>query len=361
MLRREFEEQGLLDGLLGAIAGLPDAHATIETREELAGSRSADALADVEIAGNGFRLVIEAKRHAFPRDVRETIYQLRNHIAHMPSSNREIVPFFIAQAISPGARDLLREQKIGFYDLGGSLFIPAKRAYIFIDRPPPRQEKKSVAAIFQGQKARVVHEVFARRTEWLSVKQVAEEAEVSPATASATLIEMERREWVDVEGAGPSKLRRLGRTRPVLDAWAAYLADQKPPRFARYYVSSADVADLARRLDEACTAVDAAYAVTSEVAAQAYAPHLSSISQLRCRVVPGSHQASALKELGARPVDEGWNLALLETRARGDVTVGERIGGIALAPPLQVYLDLLQGPGRSKDMAAHLRTETLDA
>src|SRR5690606_14688653 len=121
-------------------------------------------------------------------------------------------------------RDILREEGVGFYDLGGTLYIPAKQAFVFIDRPAPRKKARAFDSIFQGQKARVVHAVFERRHDWLSVKQVAEETEVSPATASATLTEMERREWVDVEGAGPSKLRRLRSPRPLLDAWTAYIA-----------------------------------------------------------------------------------------------------------------------------------------
>lgn len=205
----------------------------------------------------------------------------------------------------------------------------------------------------------MIGEIFARRPDWVSVKQVAEDAEVSPATASATLSEMERREWVEVKGAGPSKLRRLRAPKLVLDAWADFLADQNPPKFARYYVSSANVEELARKLDQACNEANAAYAVTSEAAAQAYAPYLSSVAQLRCRITPGPQQDLALERLRARPVSEGWNLAVIETRARGDVTVGERIDGVALARPLQVYLDLLQGSGRAKDMAAHLRKEWL--
>jgi hypothetical protein len=146
----------------------------------------------------------------------------------------------------------------------------------------------------------------------------------------------------------------------LLDAWAEYIADQKPPKMERYYVPSAEADGLAQRLDQACRQVDAAYAVTSEAAAQAYAPYLSSVSQIRCRIVPGPHQRDALETLQARPVSEGWNLGVIETRARGDITVGERLDGICPAEPLQVYLDLLQGIGRSKAMAAHLRSEKLD-
>lgn len=360
-MKFEFEERELLDGLVDAIGGLPEARARIGGREVAIGPRGrVDAIVEALVAGRPLQLIVEAKREAFPRDVRETIWQLRNYVAHLPDSDREIVPFFVARAISPGARDILREEGIGFYDLGGTLYIPAKQAFVYIDRPAPRKSSKIFDSVFRGQKARVVQAVFARRDDWLSVKEIAEETEVSPATASATLSEMERREWVDVEGAGPSKLRRLRSPRLLLNAWAEYIADQKPPKIERYYVPGADAEVLAQRLDQACRQADAAYAVTAEAAAQEYAPYLSSVSQVRCRIVPGPHQRDALEILQARPVSEGWNLGVIETRARGDITVGERLGGICLAEPLQVYLDLLQGTGRSKEMAAHLRAERLE-
>ena len=361
-MKFESEQHELLDGLVDAIGALPEGKARLDSREVAVGPRGrVDAIIEALVAGQPLQLMVEAKREAYPRDVRETIWQLRNNLAHLPESTREVVPFLVARAISPGARDILREEGIGFYDLGGTLYIPAKHAFVHIDRPAPRKSSKIFESVFQGQKARVVQAVFARREDWLSVKEIAEETAVSPATASATLSEMERREWVDVEGAGPTKLRRLRSPRLLLDAWATYIADQKPPKMERYYVQGAEADEVAQRLDQACLEADAAYAVTSEAAAQAYAPYLSNISQVRCRITPGPKQRDALEILRARPVTEGWNLAVIETRARGDVAVGERIAGISLAPPLQVYLDLLQGSGRSKEMAVHLRAERLDA
>jgi hypothetical protein len=361
MLKFEIEEQELLGGLVDAISALPQGEAWIEGREVAIGPRGrVDAVINAKVAGRPLQLVVEAKREAFPRDVRETIWQLRNYLAHLPDGAREVVPFLVARAISPGARDILREEGVGFYDLGGTLYIPAKHTFIHIDRPPPRKSSKVFDSVFQGQKARVAQEVFNRRTEWLNVKEIAKDAEVSPATASATLSEMERREWVDVEGAGPSKQRRLRAPSQLLDAWAAYITDQKPPKLLRYYVPDVDADMLAHHLDETCHRADVVYAVTAEAAAQAYAPYLSSISQVRCRIMPGPKQRDVLDAMRARPVNEGWNLGLIETLARGDVMAGERIGGVCLASPLQVYLDLLQGTGRSKEMAAHLRAERLE-
>jgi len=362
MLRFQNEEQELLDGLFAALAALPDSDGDVTSREVSIGPRGrADALIDARVGGHPIRLLIEAKREAFPRDVRETVWQLRNYLAHIPHGDREIVPFLMARAISPGARDILREEGVGYYDLGGSLFIPARHAFVYVDRPTPKKNARIFDSVFQGQKARVVQAVFDRRNEWLSVKELAESTEVSPATASATLTELERREWIDVQGAGPSKLRRLRSAKALVDAWTSYIADQKPPRIVRYYVPGGSAVELAQRLDAACQDADAAYAVTAEAAAQLYAPYLSTISQVKCRIEPGRGQQEALERLDARPVNEGWNLGLIETRARGDITVAGRVEGVRLASPLQVYLDLLQSSGRSREMAAHLRAERLHA
>lgn len=350
-------EQELLRSFIDALGDLPRAHVTMSDHQHAMGRYRADALIDVEIAGRQLHLLVEVKREAFPRDVRETLWQFRNYLAHANSPGTDIIPFIAARAISRGARDLLREEGVGYYDLGGSLFIPSEARYILIDRPPPKRSRR-IVSILEGQKARTIITLFAHRNEWVGVKELAELAEVSPATASATLTEMERREWVDVDGTGPTKVRRLRDPTPLLDEWSRYAVEQKSPKIARYYVPSPDIHAICRQLDQACRANDLLYAVTGEAAAQHYAPYLSTVSQVRCRMPSGRQRDRALEQIDARPVSEGWNLGVLPTKA-SDVIVGDEDDGVAFAPILQVYIDLLQGSGRSKEMAAHLRTEKL--
>jgi hypothetical protein len=361
MERQEINEAELLSALTDAIQALPDAHAHISTRQiSQDARRRVDAVIDVAVDGHDLELIVEAKRETFPRDVRELLWQLRNYIAHSETPGKETIPFVAARSISRGARDLLRDERVGFYDLGGSLFIPSRALYVLIDRPPPKRSRR-VLSIFEGQKARTIITLFAYRGEWIGVTELAQRAEVSPSTASATLSEMEQHDWVDVEGTGPAKVRRLRHAGALLDEWSAYLADQKAPKISRYYVPSENADDLCRKLDHACRSNDLLYAITGEAAAQRYAPYLSAISQVRCRVAPGQLRDRVLEQMDARSVSEGWNLALVETKRRSDIIVGDEIGDLMVAPPLQVYLDLLQGSGRAKEMAAHLRAEKLDA
>jgi hypothetical protein len=68
---------------------------------------------------------------------------------------------------------------------------------------------------------------------------------------------------------------------------------------------------------------------------------------------------NAIGELGARPVNEGANLAIIEAKSLGELLFREQVGSIWLASPIQVYLDLLGGEGRAKEMAEHLRKERI--
>jgi hypothetical protein len=318
-----------------------------------------DGIIEAEIAGCPLVLLVEARQNAFPRDVRQAIWQLRNHQAHFRAETREVLPFLVSNAVSTGARDVLRSEGVGYADRGGSLFIPAHGAFVLIDRSPLSKARKVFDSIFQGSKARVLEAVFAERDNWLSVGAVASQADVSPATASATLSEMERREWVEVHGRGPAKLRRLSDATGMIDAWSDYVQGQKPSPTQLFYSPLFDTRHLMHGLDRACHAHGIPYSVTGEAAAQAYAPYMTSISKIRCRMVQSMAQHAALDEIDARPVDEGWNLAIIQVRTEMEARGSLRIDDISYASPLRVYLDLLQLPGRAKDLAMHLRTERL--
>jgi hypothetical protein len=357
----DFTEEDLLHSLVTSLNEFPNAHAVLEPAgPPLVGQHRGDALVRVTVEGHELNLLVEAKREAYPRDVRDLLWQFRNYLAHFAPADPEIIPFIAARSISQGARDLLREERVGFYDLGGSLFIPGRDVFVLVDRPPPKRARR-VLSIFEGQKARTMMTLFAFGDEWVGVTELAELAEVSPATASATLSAMEQHDWVETQGSGPSKARRLANPKGLVDEWSAYVRQRKPPKSVRYYVPSVSTEQLIQKLDHACRSANVLYAVTGEAAAQLYTPYLSAISQVRCRIAPGLSEGRVLEQIDARQVSEGWNLAVMETRGKTDIIVGAEVDGVALAPTLQVYLDLLQGPSRSKELAEHLRRERLGA
>lgn len=57
------------------------------------GNSHADFLIDARFSDAPLKLVVEVKKSAFPRDVREAIWQLKKFIAAMPPGNFRVLPY----------------------------------------------------------------------------------------------------------------------------------------------------------------------------------------------------------------------------------------------------------------------------
>lgn len=356
------DERNLVESVLETLRGLPQAQAELGLWEQPTGrDRGYDARIDLQIGDQSVSLLIKAKRVVYPRDVREVVWQIRRYMDHAPSEreNEQRLALIVAESISPGAKELLREEQVGYYDSGGSLFVPARGAYVYIEKPPAKPVAKALRSLFSGRRTQVLHALLVHPRAWVSVKDLAEQSQASPATVSQVMTELERFDWLETRGQGPSKERLLREPGALLDAWTKQLALGRPPVLRRYYVPAVKPADLAHRLDRVFEQHQAAYAITHEAAAQRYAPFLTSVSQVRCRLMPERPAEEALGVLDARAVTEGANLAVIEVKSSGELLFRERVDGAWLSSPVQVYLDLVRSEGRAKEMAEHLRHERI--
>ena len=127
----------------------------------------------------------------------------------------------------------------------------------------------------------------------------------------------------------------------------------------RYYVPLTQPDELIQKIATVFAARGVEYAITGEAAGQRYAPFLTRLSRVHCRLAISPFSEAATKALGARAVDAGANLVVVESRPGGDFLFREAKNGVQLASPIQVYLDLLRGAGRAKELAEHLRSEVI--
>lgn len=349
-------ERNTVAKLVEALQALPHVHADAPVWEPAPYGKEIDAKVDVMAGDQRYVLLIETKKGVFPRDVRQLLWKIKSYANASRDRTPSIVLLLAAESISQGAKDLLKQENVGYFDAGGSLFIPAYGAYVYIEKPPPKTLAKSIRALFKGKSSQVFHALFHRRDAWFGVRELAELAKVSPATVSETLTALERLDWVTSRGQGPSKERRLSAPTSLLDEWKKQVLAGRQPPMRRYYVPATDVTELPDRLASACEASGLEYVITQEAAAQLYAPFLSRISRVACRMVPGGADA-ALSKLEARVVTEGANLLVIETTSEGEFLFKERHGPVWLANPVQVYLDLLRSGGRAQEAAEHLRRE----
>ena len=251
MLDIEITERQLLDQFLETLRELPDVQVDLGLRQQYEGpDRRYDACVDLWVCGKPVTLLIEVKKALYPRDVRQKLWQLDEYARRRPQLAKgwHSAYFLIAHSISPGAKHLMRDKRVGYYDSGGSMFLPAKNTYVYVDKPPPKALSRSIRSLFSGRRSLVLHALLMRPEKWFGVKELAKLAFVSPATASQVLKELERFDWVDTHGQGPTKIRFLREPGALLDEWTKQLALMRPLPSKRYYVPSVHVEGLLQKV-----------------------------------------------------------------------------------------------------------------
>lgn len=354
-------ELELVESLRESFASVPDARVGEVSWQPGIGERlRPDAILDAVVADREIAFVVETRGDVFPRDAREIVWQLKSYLQELDSSNRRYVPMILARSVSEGARSFLQEERVAYHDLSGSLYIGDDDTLIMIERPKPKRVKRRDVNVFKGTRARVLHALFDRPGDWVTGSEIAKDAGVSAATVSETFKDLERRDWVDVKGEGPAKRRRLVRWNDLLDAWRDSILAARTPKRSRYYIPRMKPEDMVHEIERENYYDEFDLEFTGQFAAQFYAPYLSSVSDLTVRVFGKRSRDWLISTLGAREVSEGANLVLIDEKlsARHQRTNGR--GEHLLASPLQVYLDLLEDHGRSKEAAEHLRSQKLE-
>lgn len=363
LIEPQIVSYGLLGYLMDTITGLPGVQAKLNAVEpnHAAGDGEYDIRIGLQVEGKPVTLRVNIRKNIYPRDARQFLWKLREAGGNHPAeqSGGESVPLLVADSISQGAVELLRKERCGYFDGSGSLYLPISGAYIYIEKPAPKKLSKLFLPLFSECRTQVLHALLHQNKEWFNVKKLSKLAMVSPATASQVLTELERLDWMSSRGQGPGKKRHLDEPAKLLDAWAKQGSSSSFPLIRRYYVPNMKQEELLERIGKVFDAHEVKYAVGWEAAAQRYAPFLTNISQVRCRLLASQGSESALKELGAHAVGEGANFIIVEAKSAGELLFCEQVGGIWLDSPVLVYIDLLRGEGRAREMAEHLRKERI--
>ncbi len=356
-------ETAQIDGFRRSLLELADAHLVDRGGSPVpSGNRMPDGQMEMQIGDRRLLLVVKVRSDVYPRDAREIAWQFRELLGSGKRASREQVPVVLANAISESARQYFQEQDIAYHDLSGSLHLRGGGVYLLIDRTEEAKMRKRGIRLFDGRSATVLHTLFDRVGEWVTVTKVAEASGVSTAVVSRVFREMEQRNWLDVKGRRPYRERRLSKPDEVLDIWRERMRNGPRTRSDAYWVSGEVKEKFALKLQAAADSAGVSLEFTGQLAANAYAPHLTALLFLSVRFRERGVHDALLRDMGVKKVTKSFpNLQVLNADRANDLTCkGERVMGLSLASPLQAYLDLSREPGRSKEMAAHLRSVKLE-
>jgi len=315
-----------------------------------------DGLIEIQTPNKTLMVYVEVKRDVYPRDVRDAVWKLSNYMRNQDHAH-DAIGMLAAGSLSPGAKEELKARNIAFFDLGGSLHLKHECWLISIEKPSKRLKKYSHNVdLFTDARESVVHALLMHGNESLTGTELAQQAETSSYTCSVVLQELTLREWVESSGGGPSKRRMLTRPEKLLDAWAEQWQDRKEIQTKWYtFVENPEhlLSHLAERIER--YGVDFPWAFTGTAAANVVAPLLTSIDGAEI-IVPKGYAEKMADVLGLKSASKGANVTIIEREAASLLFRREHPERPAFFASLCIlYLDLLNGHGRNKELAEHIR------
>lgn len=327
------------------------------------GDSRLDVLAEVVLpGGKRVPLAIELRAEGYPRDMHQAVWQLECFANSTHAAATAAQPFVVAEKLSPGARESLRSRGINYFDSSGTLHFQYATWLVDIERAFKNKRSRRPSALFTDAREQVIHALLHRwrveDNEWVTGAELAKTSGTSSYTVSLLIKELERHEWVETQGKGPLTRRRLKNASALLDAWAEAWGQRKDSR-TRWFVYSRSPAFL---LDTLLPKLEGRerWAFTGAAAANILAPRLTSVDQIAIIVPPGEAAQWAM-EIGMEPAEKGPNVTFIERSGASLMFLDEHPEreGSRFASPFIQYLDLLDGRGRNKELAAYLRSNIL--
>ena len=352
-------------GLLQSATGFLKEHEEVEVQfGDPRRNARLDALVETKTPdGGSCVLAIEMKRTAYPRDVRMAISQLMEYRATVPHDTR-VELCLVADTISPGSREALREAGINYYDQSGTLYFRHHTWLVDIERAPIRPARKKEVALFSGAREQVVHALlyhWYRNADagYVTGAELSFLSHTSTYTVSSTMQALEQLDFVESKGSGPSQRRRLRDPAALLDAWAEEWTRRREMKTRWYaYAPNGNITD--RVIEGFVRHARQEWALTGAAAANAIVPRLTNVDRVEVIVQPGEAEQLA-SAIGLSQADKGSNIVMIERTGASLLFLEEHPERLhsRFASPFIQYLDLLNGYGRNKELAEEFRKRAL--
>ena len=316
-------------------------------REFKVGDTCIDIVAAVRIGKQRQRLALEVKNNGQPRVARTAVYQL----ARLRVSEPDIYGVFTAPYISPRAADICLKEKMGYLDLAGNCRLTFGKVYIEQEgKPNPFAEKRDLRSLYSPKAARVLRVLLTDPKKTWRFQALAEEAKVSLGQIANVKKLLELHEWLKIADAG----LLLNDPDSVLADWSGNINFKK--NIPKNYYTLKSIAEIEADLAKTCEAGGIAYALTGFSAAARYAP---AVRYQRAMAYVSRDVEKIAEILALKEVTSGANVTLLIPYDEGVLYGTRQIGGICIASPVQVYLDLIGVKGRGEEAAEAILKEVI--
>lgn len=359
-LQNRNQKQGLVNQLTDTLASAFGKKASaLEDVSEQFSNTKANSVIKLVAASQTLFLFVVTKKAVYPRDLRQAI-DVFNECLENESKGIDAVGLLAADFLSAGARKKLSSKGVAWFDMSGSFYLNFKNWIIDIQRTPLVSQKENYRIdLFTASRESIIHTLLTSPRKPFTVVELAKSAQTSVYTCSVTLQELERREWVNTIGAGPNKRRVLINPDALLDAWAERWTARKKQQSSWFTFVERPEQMLAYLADKINNSdIDYPWAFTGAAPANSLCPLLTSVEKVEI-IIPKGLTEETSNKLGLKRAEKGGNITLIE---RTDTSLQHTadLGAGVFASPYILYMDLLNGRERNKELAQKLKKAYLE-
>jgi hypothetical protein len=264
----------------------------------------------------------------------------------------------VADQTTADARALLRQHGIGLVDANGHAHVELPGVLIHTEGSGDRADRLSRRPVRLSGKAGVAAQALLLNPDraW-KVTELADVARVSPGLAHRVLDRLADEGILDVEGAGPGRVRHVASPGALLDLWAEEQQDRIVQ--TRAYVLAQTPVQVADRLCAGLEQAGIKYALTGPVAASILAPFVTAVPVVDIWTAATEDLDRVCAAVDAEQVPNGHNVVFRQETGDYPLRFRERADDRWLVNRFRLYVDLRANPQRGREQAAHLRQEVI--
>ena len=306
-----------------------------------------DLLVKLSVQGIEKELLIEIKSNGQPRRAREAVNQLLRYQTVFPKA----YGVFVAPYISPTASEICIKEGIGYADLSGNCRLCFEQVFIEqTGNPNAFAERRDLRSLYSPKAERVLRVLLSKPEKTWKMKALANEAGVSLGQVANVKKLLNDREWIQTDRSGFS----LVTPEQLLNEWAENYTYRKSGICNLYSLKS--VPEIEVSIAEVCRQRKLNYALTGFSGAARLAP---AVRYQRVFVYIDEAEKDVVEQMNFKEVQSGANVSILTPYDEGVFYGVLEVGGVKIASPIQIYLDLMGFRGRGEEAARVLFKQTI--
>jgi len=291
----------------------------------------------------GDRLILaEVKPNGQPRLIREAITEILKY----RQDYADAYGLVIAPLITPQSAAICKQEGIGYLDFSGNCLLNFDFVYINkAGRSVPISKKKKFRSWFSPRAERVLRLLLMHPQRLWKIRELANEAYVTPNQALNIKHHLARRKWLEDSGQG----FRLAKPDLLLDEWSSnYLSGRSTERV---FSSPKTTIEIEMTLASICQERIIPYALMGFSAAMRFDPtlHHDRVSAYVLCDVSNIVTALELTEASGK-----GNVSLWIPYDDGVLRGAEQFDHAKITTPLQSYLDLINLDARGEKAASYI-------